>query len=111
VSLNGHIDTLSPSYTAIKKNKGSIESLTTLNWNVNQQLSLRASLRYFIGGPKTSESWTKQEDYYSFYRREFDERHNMVMLGLTYRWQNKVKARKTKKLNVNDNRFNLLTAN
>ena len=111
VSLNGHVDTLSPSYTAIKKSKGSIESLTTLNWNVNQQLSLRASLRYFIGGPKTSESWIRQEDYYSFYRREFDERHNMVMLGLTYRWQNKVKARKTKKLNVNDNRFNLLTAN
>lgn len=109
VSLNGHVDTLSPSYTAIKKSKGSIESQTTLNWNVSRQLSLRASLRYFVEGPKTSESWIRQKDYYSYSRRDFDERHNMVMFGLTYRWQNKVKARKAKKLNVNDDRTSLLT--
>ena len=109
VSLNGHVDTLSPSYTAIKKSKGSIESQTTLNWNVSRQLSLRASIRYFVEGPKTSESWIRQKDYYSYSRRDFDERHNMVMFGLSYRWQNKVKARKAKKLNVNDNRTSLLT--
>ena len=109
VSLNGHVDTLSPSYTAIKKSKGSIESQTTLNWNVSRQLSLRASIRYFVEGPKTSESWIRQKDYYSYSRRVFDERHNMVMFGLSYRWQNKVKARKAKKLNVNDNRTSLLT--
>lgn len=109
VSLNGHVDTLSPSYTAIKKSKGSIESQTTLNWNVNRQLSLRASIRYFVEGPKTSESWIRQKDYYSYSHRDFDERHNMVMFGLSYRWQNKVKARKAKKLNVNDNRTSLLT--
>ena len=109
VSLNGHVDTLSPSYTAIKKSKGSIESQTTLNWNVSRQLSLRASIRYFVEGPKTSESWIRQKDYYSYRRRVFDERHNMVMFGLSYRWQNKVKARKAKKLNVNDNRTSLLT--
>lgn len=109
VSLNGHVDTLSPSYTAIKKSKGSIESQTTLNWNVSRQLSLRASIRYFVEGPKTSESWIRQKDYYSYSHRDFDERHNMVMFGLSYRWQNKVKARKAKKLNVNDNRTSLLT--
>ena len=109
VSLNGHVDTLSPSYTAIKKSKGSIESQTTLNWNVSRQLSLRASIRYFVEGPKTSESWIRQKDYYSYSHRVFDERHNMVMFGLSYRWQNKVKARKAKKLNVNDNRTSLLT--
>ena len=109
VSLNGHVDTLSPSYTAIKKSKGSIESQTTLNWNVSRQLSLRASIRYLVEGPKTSESWIRQKDYYSYSHRDFDERHNMVMFGLSYRWQNKVKARKAKKLNVNDNRTSLLT--
>ena len=109
VSLNGHVDTLSPSYTAIKKSEGSIESQTTLNWNVSRQLSLRASIRYFVEGPKTSESWIRQKDYYSYSHRDFDERHNMVMFGLSYRWQNKVKARKAKKLNVNDNRTSLLT--
>ena len=109
VNLNGHMDIMPPSYTAIKKSDSSIESLTTLNWNVNRQLSLRASFRYFIGGPKTAEAWTMQNDYYSYYRRSFDERHNMALLGLTYRWQNKIKARKAKKLNVDDNRVNLLT--
>ena len=103
------MDIMPPSYTAIKKSDSSIESLTTLNWNVNRQLSLRASFRYFIGGPKTAEAWTMQNDYYSYYRRSFDERHNMALLGLIYRWQNKIKARKAKKLNVDDNRVNLLT--
>ena len=109
VNLNGHVGTVSPSYTAIKKSKSSIESLTTLNWNVNQQLSLRASLRYFLREPKHFEQWTQQDNYYSYYHQEFDERHYLIMLGLSYRWQNKVKVRKAKKVDVNDNRFNLLT--
>jgi len=109
VSLKGHIGTVSPSYTAIKKVERSIESLATLNWSVSKQLSLRASVRYFIGGPKTFEQQTRQNDYYSYYRQEFDGRNYLAMIGLTYRWQNKMKARKTKKLDVNDERFNLLT--
>lgn len=108
VSLNGHADITPPSYTAIKKTESSIESLTTLNWSINRNLSLRASLRYFMG-PKTVKTWIMQDNYYSYYRRAFDERQNMVLLGLTYRWQNKEKARKTKKLNVNNNRMNLLS--
>ena len=109
VSLKGHIGTVSPSYTAIKKVERSIESLATLNWSISKQLSLRASVRYFIGGPKTFEQQTRQNDYYSYYRQEFDGRNYLAMIGLTYRWQNKMKARKTKKLDVNDERFNLLT--
>ena len=109
VSLKGHVGTVSPSYTAIKKVERSIESLATLNWSVSKQLSLRASVRYFIGGPKTFEQQTRQNDYYSYFRQEFDGRNYLAMIGLTYRWQNKMKARKTKKLDVNDERFNLLT--
>ena len=45
----------------------------------------------------------------SYYRQEFDGRNYLAMIGLTYRWQNKMKARKTKKLDVNDERFNSLT--
>ena len=108
VSLNGHADITPPTYTAMEKSKSSIEALTTLNWSVSRSLSLRASLRYFMGA-KTFQTWTLQDDYYSYQKRAFDERRNMLLLGLNYRWQNKVKARKVKKLNVNDNRVNLLS--
>lgn len=107
-SLYGHAEILPPTYTAVKQSKSSLETLTTLNWSLNHCLSLRASLRYFIK-PKTSQSWHLQKNYYSYFCREFDERYNMILLGLSYRWQNDVKARKTKKLNVNSNRVNLLS--
>jgi len=106
--LNGHADFEPTTYTATTRIKNSIETLTTLSWDINRAWEVMISLRYFMGG-KRIQKWMEQPGYYYHYDRAFDERKNMLLVGFRYSWRKgEHKRRKNSKLKVNDNRVNLL---
>lgn len=108
-TLNGHVDFMGTTYTPTIKEKSSVESLLTLNWNITPSWRLIASMRYFLGG-KVVETWIDQPDYYRYTYRSFDERKNMLLIGFRYNWTSgRHKARKNSKLKVDNNRVELLS--
>lgn len=108
VYLNGRIYFMPKTFTPIKRTKSSSESLVTLGCDITSSFGIMASLRYYTGA-KHSESWISQPDFQSYYSRVFENRKNMLLVGFRYRWEKgQNKERRNSKLNVNNERLELL---
>lgn len=97
------------SYSEFGKTKSYTNTQTVLYWNVSRNWTLFADLRY-IAQRAEFDLWTnnEKEQYYSHINRTFPDRHFRLEIGFQLTLRNKVKGRKTEKLQIQDPSVRLL---
>jgi hypothetical protein len=98
VSLNGDLSYQRYAYSPILISRSYVpDTNVLLNWELNNQLTLNAGMRYFLGGLRT-EPITDSDGYYSSVVQKNIDRSYLINVGFTYIWRNKVGApQRTKK--------------
>jgi hypothetical protein len=84
------------------------ESELTLNWALNNRVTLQAGLRYFLGGMK-QETIMDSKGYYSKLIQQQADRRYVVSIGVSYNWRSKVQTpyRNKKQLNQQESGISL----
>jgi len=96
-------------YEQYSKRAAYIDSSTSLNWNINSNWNVGATLRYFLAACK-NEYWIDDsvQGYHYYVCREFPERHNMVSITVQYSWKKREKKRYNNQLQLDKSGIQLL---
>jgi hypothetical protein len=92
LSANGYVYYQPYNYSPVYSSRSyAPESELTLGWRLNNNFTLNAGMRYFLGGLKT-QTTTDSEGYYARNTQTHLDRRFLVNIGFNYYWRSKVPA-------------------